>query len=310
MSTKTKHPQIKLAESMTLGEAFEVMAFNCISQLETSASVLAKNYDIEALHQMRVGLRRFDALLELYKDLVDIPYELKIELKWLNRQLSLVRDHDVLIHSTLPMINNKQIEVTNDANAKLTQHLADYLQVEGSHQQIIELIRSRRYINFYKRLAEYFLAAGWLQTLSAKSRRRITQEIRLIAPVKLKKQRKVLIEFYKHIDIKQQRSIHQIRIASKRLRYSAELLQSLYPQKKVSAYIKKLIRLQDCLGLLNDIKVANKLLKKMNDVDKDLLKEKKRFKRSLKTHLKDKQQQVDGVWASFKLASPFWESSS
>lgn len=295
---------------MTLENAFEVMAFNCLSQQESSASILAKNYDIEALHQMRVGLRRLDALLEFYKDLVKIPNELKSELKWLNQQLSIVRDRDVLIHSTLPMINEKQVEEANYSKAKLTQFLADYLEVEGRHQQIIALIRSRRYITLYKKLSEYFLTTSWRRGLTAKSLSLITQEIQLMAPVKLKKQHKVLIALYKKIEIKQRKSIHQIRIAAKRLRYCAELLQSLYPQKKVSAYIKQLIRLQDCLGLLNDIKVANKLLKKMNDEDDDLQKEKKHLKHSLKMNLKDKQQQVDGIWNSFKLATPFWESLS
>lgn len=308
MSTKAKHPPIKLLKSMTLEQAFEVMAFNCLSQLESSALILSENYDIEALHQMRVGLRRLDALLEFYKDMVKISKELKSELKWLSQQLSIVRDRDVLVHSTLPMINNNPKDKSNDSETQLTQYLADHFEVEESHQHIIALIRSRRYIKLYRKLTEYLLQTGWRQELSAKSRSLITQEISFTAPAQLKKQRKVLVELYKKIDFKQSKSVHRVRIAAKRLRYSIELFQSLYPQNKVSAYIKKLIRLQDCLGLLNDIKVANQLLKDMNDVDDDLLKEKKRLKHSLKTNLKAKQQQVDGIWRSVSLTAPFWQA--
>lgn len=293
---------------MTLEQAFEVMAFNCLSQLESSALILSENYDIEALHQMRVGLRRLDALLEFYKDMVKISKELKSELKWLSQQLSIVRDRDVLVHSTLPMINNNPKDKSNDSETQLTQYLADHFEVEESHQHIIALIRSRRYIKLYRKLTEYLLQTGWRQELSAKSRSLITQEISFTAPAQLKKQRKVLVELYKKIDFKQSKSVHRVRIAAKRLRYSIELFQSLYPQNKVSAYIKKLIRLQDCLGLLNDIKVANQLLKDMNDVDDDLLKEKKRLKHSLKTNLKAKQQQVDGIWRSVSLTAPFWQA--
>ena len=139
------------------------MAFNCLSQLKSSASTLTSNYDIEVLHQIRVGLRRFDALLEFYKNIVEIPDELESELKWLNQQLSIVRDRDVLIHSTLPKLNNKQIDVTKYPEAMLTSYLVNHLELEEKHKQIIALFRSQRYIDFIKKLTEYLLTSKWSQ---------------------------------------------------------------------------------------------------------------------------------------------------
>lgn len=63
---KIEHPPRELLKNMSLERAFEVMAFNCLSQLKSSARTLTSSYDVEGLHQIRVGLRRFDALLEFF----------------------------------------------------------------------------------------------------------------------------------------------------------------------------------------------------------------------------------------------------
>ena len=54
--------------------------------------------------------------------------------------------------------------------------------------------------------------------------------------------------------------LHALRIACKKLRYSAELFSSLYADAKASRYLSALAPLQDTLGMLNDIAVARRLL--------------------------------------------------
>ena len=49
------------------------------------------------------------------------------------------------------------------------------------------------------------------------------------------------------------RRLHRLRIALKKLRYTAEFLAPLYPKEKVRRYIKKLRGLQEHLGAINDI---------------------------------------------------------
>jgi CHAD domain-containing protein len=52
---------------------------------------------------------------------------------------------------------------------------------------------------------------------------------------------------------REERDLHQLRIALKRLRYTAEFFASLYSKKKSARYLKKVRRLQEHLGALNDI---------------------------------------------------------
>ena len=47
--------------------------------------------------------------------------------------------------------------------------------------------------------------------------------------------------------------LHRLRIALKKLRYTAEFLAPLYPKKKVRRYVRKLRGLQEHLGAINDI---------------------------------------------------------
>ncbi len=49
---------------------------------------------------------------------------------------------------------------------------------------------------------------------------------------------------------------HRVRIALKRLRYASEFFNTLYPPEKVRPYLSALKDLQDALGHLNDVAVA------------------------------------------------------
>jgi CHAD domain-containing protein len=53
---------------------------------------------------------------------------------------------------------------------------------------------------------------------------------------------------------------HKLRIAAKKLRYTMELLGSLFDQDDLQRFMKRLKRLQDDLGYANDVSVAKDIL--------------------------------------------------
>lgn len=57
---------------------------------------------------------------------------------------------------------------------------------------------------------------------------------------------------------------HQLRIALKKLRYTAEFFRSLYQRKREKAYFYALAQLQNSLGHMNDIVVADHLLGRLS----------------------------------------------
>lgn len=56
------------------------------------------------------------------------------------------------------------------------------------------------------------------------------------------------------------KALHRLRIACKKLRYLLEFFRSLAPQRTVAALIRSLKDLQDDLGTINDLAVAERLL--------------------------------------------------
>src|SRR5207247_1639455 len=62
---------------------------------------------------------------------------------------------------------------------------------------------------------------------------------------------------------------HRVRIAAKKVRYATEFFQPLYPARRVRPFIKTLTVLQDALGSLNDMTVADAMLRQLaNDQPK------------------------------------------
>src|SRR6202035_5544358 len=56
---------------------------------------------------------------------------------------------------------------------------------------------------------------------------------------------------------------HQLRIALKKLRYTAEFFRALYQKKREEAYSHALTPLQESPGRMNDVVVADYLLKRL-----------------------------------------------
>ena len=54
--------------------------------------------DPEYVHQMRVGLRRLNAALGLFRDVTPCPQALRDELRWIRLELGVARDRAAIDH--------------------------------------------------------------------------------------------------------------------------------------------------------------------------------------------------------------------
>lgn len=303
MPKPSAHPPIALSKKMTLEDAFKVMAFSCITQVETNATALAKTYDIENLHQMRVGLRRFNSLLKFYHEILPLPETLKLELAWLNQQLSATRDWDVFVHATLPALSNQLSYLATFAEVCLTANDI----AEEKHQQLTVMVNSKRYAKLIVSLEKFLLMRGWRALMSSQAQTQLLKKLNKTASTSLTQQRKILMNLGKRINVAKRKKVHLIRIAAKQLRYTAEFLQSLYSAKKARVYIKNLAKLQDVLGMFNDAVVANRLLKEIESTDTILQSEMEIILLALNAKAEIKHQKMDALWRDFVLRTPFWE---
>jgi CHAD domain-containing protein len=62
---------------------------------------------------------------------------------------------------------------------------------------------------------------------------------------------------------------HEVRIALKRLRYALDFFSDIFEDERKKKFVKKLTRLQDDLGRMNDVAVAETMLARLVGVDGD-----------------------------------------
>ena len=99
-------------------------------------------------------------------------------------------------------------------------------------------------------------------------------------------------------------ALHAIRLRAKRLRYAAEIFAPLYPGKVTHRFIRRLSRLQDRLGTLNDGAVAAHLLGEITSGNHA-------FAIGLVQGFvgarnSDTRERIDEAWEKFHRLEPFW----
>jgi len=77
----------------------------------------------------------------------------------------------------------------------------------------------------------------------------------------------------------------------------------MFSYKSVSHYLEKLIRLQDQLGRLNDLAVAEKLLNQLSDGQVDANRSLLFVMDQLKISMKQDQKAILKIWKKFKAVS-------
>jgi triphosphatase len=249
-ASAVKAATVPLKGRLTLEEAFRRIGLNCLRQMETNIGGVLKK-DAESLHQMRVGLRRLRALLDMFAELAPPSPELQGEVDWLAAALGEARDWDVLAGSTLDRISGIDTAALREASIERAGKL---------HKQMQHTLYTPRFTQLLLRLSGWFLGRQWRDEAG------LARDSPLAAPASkaalplLRKAERRLRKRIAALDASDAPARHRVRIAAKKARYGAEFFRDLLPSKSVKHYITQLSELQDRLGLLNDMAVAGRLL--------------------------------------------------
>ncbi|MBB3219605.1 CYTH and CHAD domain-containing protein [Pseudoduganella umbonata] len=244
-----KAQPVRLTRKMRLEEALQCMGLNCLQQLEANVpGVLAGS--VESLHQMRVGLRRLRALLDMFGDIAPLPEAVRDSLEWLAGELGGARDWDVLAGSTLPRIKGADLGALRATAEQRAQEL---------HRALLPALRQPRYTQLILQLNGWFHGRQWRADGLPKDSPLRQRAHEAMAPLLEKAQRR-LRKRIDALDEEDAPARHRVRIAAKKARYAAEFFHDLLPVRAAKRYIHVLSALQDKLGLLNDLAVADTLL--------------------------------------------------
>jgi triphosphatase len=246
---------VALRKKMRLEDAFQCMGLNCLQQLEANVPGVLKQ-NVESLHQMRVGLRRLRALLDMFGELAPLPAAISESVEWLAGELGATRDWDVLAGSTIPEIKGPDLAALR-SEAESRAH--------ALHVHMLQTLHQPRYTQTILQLNGWFHGRHWRDTDGLPKESKLARRADATMGPLLRKAQRRLQKRIEALDVSDAPGRHRVRIAAKKARYAAEFFRDLLPAKPAKRYIRSLSGLQDKLGHLNDLAVAERLLAELEE---------------------------------------------
>jgi CHAD domain-containing protein len=212
----------------------------------------------DAVHQMRVALRRLRAAISLFKEVVDDQRRVGIsqELKWMAGELGKARDLDVFIAKVL-----EPAQADHGRDTAFKELVAAYRhRRDRAYQDVEQTIRSTRFLGGALAAAAWIETGDWLSDDRKSARQRRREPVEDLAEAELSRRWKRIRKRAKHLGRLAPEERHQVRIDIKKLRYASEFFTGLYrrngARKRRKNAVGILEELQERLGDLNDIAVG------------------------------------------------------
>lgn len=250
----------QLSPQACAGEAFQAIAHHCLRQfIANKEAVLAS--DTEALHGMRIALRRLRTALRVFSAVVGNRYPggIKSELRWISRELGPARDIDVLIADLVAPLRRRY-----SRDRKVMRVSRDFEQRRASlYGEVAVTLRSRRLCNLESQLKHWLEAGQWLASRSGSAARARDRPVAPLAAKALARRRHKIRRLGRRLPTLDRTHRHRLRIRAKKLRYTIEFFADLFPGGKRAKRRRKMLTaleaLQDSLGALNDLAGRNAL---------------------------------------------------
>lgn len=295
--TKARFPALEDAQDIP--SALRAMVGACLLHVQANVPGALGNRDEEYLHQIRVGLRRLRVVLAMAR-----TYRQDSELDVLRHQtnelcekLGVARDWDVFVTAILPPLT---AAFPGDAGVRKVLR-ASKKHREECHAQMRAALGSQDLQRLILRMGAWMQGEYWrAQPTDA------TGSLTDFAAKMLHKRARLVMRHGKRIAQGDPAELHALRIASKKLRYSGELLGSLFKKAPRTRYLSAMSSLQDTLGMLNDIATARGLL-----TETDLPHGKGTMNLMLDwmdRQRTEKLRELKRSWRRFSSQQPFWEA--
>ncbi len=233
-----KRARALLTKDMRADDAFRTILGDCLTGVRTHAQTLRTRRDAEALHQIRVALRRLEVVLGAFGEAFRQSWfaQLRGRAKVVLRALGPARDLDVLLDTLWP----------DDARARNVIALRRKAEAarDRAWKTVRRLIRSEDFVLLLDDLAgleQSRLPLGGDMQVGPLSRRLLDQAAARVRKRGHKAQGR------------KEETLHRLRIALKKLRYLTQAFASLYPGRRLKPYLQSVRQLQEELGHLNDL---------------------------------------------------------
>jgi CHAD domain-containing protein len=249
---RSKRPRVRAGDPMAeAGRAIMAFHFARLRKLEAAAS----DADEEAIHDMRVAIRRVRAAFRIVR-----PYykrktvkSFQSELRALADELGAARDLDVLIKHAAAFAERQSPDAP-----KIDAYL-DYLRARraNAQQKLLAHLASKRQAKFNEAFEVFVKAPG--AGVEPVDHRAGRARVRDVIPAAIWQQYSS-VRAYETIENPPIETLHALRIDFKRLRYLLEFFRGILG-RSTEQLITLAVQAQDHLGLLQDATVAASTLR-------------------------------------------------
>jgi len=247
-----------LATGMAVDEAFTAVIWASLAHLQANERGMLAGADPEYLHQMRVALRRLRSALSVFAPVLP-PHAaapIAAELKWLGSALGPARDWDVFLTETLPPV---RAEFGEHPALAAFDHQCASLRRQAA-RRARRTVASPRYQRLVLTLAGRLTAQAWSAALDEAGRARLAAPVVEFAGAVLEPRYARVRKRARKLASLSPAELHRLRIAIKKFRYATDFFAGLYEGRRARETLKRLARLQDILGAINDAATVGNLV--------------------------------------------------
>jgi triphosphatase len=277
---------------------------DCVSHILANQAVAQIETETGGVHQMRVGVRRLRSAMGIFDKFIASPESEWIvgELKWLASELGHARDWDVLVTHTLDLAE----DATASRAAVEAVVEAANVQRRAAHLAVARAVTSPRYTTLMLTLGGWLAEDRWQERLDPEAAKCLGAPLRDVGRDLLGRLGRKVEKAGRNIENARPKDRHKLRKGLKKLRYGADFLACVYPRKRVKRHLGRLSDLQDVLGALNDLAVAETLLKELAMRRGRLRKSTNRLCREFAALAHRQTADLAGEWRRYRKLEPFW----
>jgi len=247
---------IQLDPDMRADNATKSILRSLLRIIRINETRIEKDIDTEFVHDFRVAIRRTRSALGQIKYVFpsNITNRFKNNFAFIASLSNELRDLDVYLLNEDKYKTRLPPSLRDDINP-----LFEYLRKKRSKalQKLIHGLKSKKYAKILKDW-EAFLNKPQLASATASN-----AELHVIDLARkriYKKYRNVVKAGNLISENSDDKMLHVLRIHCKKLRYLMEFFSSLFPHTKIDALVMQLKKLQDNLGVFNDLRVQEEYL--------------------------------------------------
>jgi inorganic triphosphatase YgiF len=242
-SQSTKAPQVEIDPQASVADGFTLIVAACLKHFRLNEPRLVRDRDAEAMHQLRVAIRRLRTALWLFRPGIrDGGYQaINNKLRGLTRELGVARNIDVILSS---------MSEGDPARPHLERER------ERLYARILKMLDTRQFRLFMLELL------AWTETGEWRGRKQAGIPLARFAARRLDKLWQVIGERASKLSALSVEERHQLRIDSKKMRYALEFLGGVGSLAVVARreFILAAEGIQDSLGHLNDLATRRAML--------------------------------------------------